>query len=91
MIVETERLMLRNWQESDVDHYLTLARDVGYHCFSQPGRFLVHTAEEAHAKVRERVRLFDERKLGKFPIFLKANRRIHRHLRPGTFRSGRTG
>ena len=72
MILETERLVLRNWLESDVNHYLVLARDVGYNCFSPPGRFLVHTTEEAHAKVRERVLLFNERKLGKFPIFLRA-------------------
>jgi [ribosomal protein S5]-alanine N-acetyltransferase len=71
MILETERLVLRNWLESDVNHYLVLASDVGYHCFSPPGRFLVRTAEEAQAKVRERVLLFNDRKLGKFPIFLK--------------------
>src|SRR5690242_13107585 len=73
MMLETERLLLRNWQESDVKHYLTLAGDVGYNCFSLPGRFLVHTTEEAKAKVRERMVLFDERKLGKFPIFLRAS------------------
>jgi RimJ/RimL family protein N-acetyltransferase len=63
---------LRNWQESDVDHYLVLAGDVGYNCFSPPGRFLVRTAEEARAKVLERMLLFNERRLGKFPIFLRA-------------------
>jgi ribosomal-protein-alanine N-acetyltransferase len=71
MILETERLLLRNWRDSDVNHYLVLANDVGYHCFSRPGRFLVRSAEEAQAKVRERVLLFEERKLGKFPVFLK--------------------
>jgi RimJ/RimL family protein N-acetyltransferase len=71
MILETERLLLREWRESDVDYYMTLASDVGYNCFSLPGRFLVHSAEEAREKVRQRLRLFDERKLGKFPIFLK--------------------
>jgi hypothetical protein len=49
MILETERLVLRNWLESDVNHYLVLARDVGYNCFSPPGHFLVHTTEEAAA------------------------------------------
>ena len=72
MMLETERLVLRNWLESDVNHYLVLAGDVGYNCFSRPGRFLVHTTEEAHAKVRERMLLFHDRKLGKFPIFLRA-------------------
>jgi RimJ/RimL family protein N-acetyltransferase len=71
MMLETERLALRNWRESDVEHYLVLAGDVGYNCFSQPGRFLVHSAPEAQAKVGERLRLYDQRKLGKFPIFLK--------------------
>ena len=71
MILETERLVLREWRESDVSHYLVLANDIGYHCFSRPGRFLVRNAEEAQAKVRERVLLFEERRLGKFPIFLK--------------------
>lgn len=71
MMVETERLVLRNWRESDVNHYLVLAGDVGYHCFSRPGRFMVQNAKEARAKVRERILLFDRRGLGKFPIFLK--------------------
>lgn len=71
MMVVTDRLIVRNWQESDVDHYLVLAGDVGYHCFSRPGRFMVRNAKEARAKVRERMLLFDRRRLGKFPIFLK--------------------
>jgi RimJ/RimL family protein N-acetyltransferase len=73
MILETERLLLREWRETDVNHYMTLAGDVGYNCFSRPGRFLVHTTEEATSKVRERMLLFQQRRLGKFPIFLKAS------------------
>lgn len=72
MVLETERLLVRNWRESDVNHYLVLAQDVGYNCFSRPGRFLAHSSEEAREKIRQRMRLFDERKLGKFPMFLKA-------------------
>jgi RimJ/RimL family protein N-acetyltransferase len=71
MILETERLILRNWRESDVDCYMTLSRDLGYNCFARPGYFLVRNAEEAREKIRERTTLFDERRLGKFPIFLK--------------------
>ena len=71
MILDTERLFLRNWLASDVTHYMTLANDVGYQCFSRPGQFLVGTTEEAEGKIRDRMALFDERKLGKFPIFLK--------------------
>lgn len=71
VILETERLLLRNWQLSDLNCYLTLSTDVGYNCFTQPGRFLVRGDEEAAEKIQERITLFDERKLGKFPIFLK--------------------
>jgi RimJ/RimL family protein N-acetyltransferase len=68
--LETERLVLRNWQETDVNCYMTLARDVGYNCFSPPGHFLVRTAEEAKEKIQQRMILYEERRLGKFPIFL---------------------
>jgi hypothetical protein len=66
MTFETERLVLRNWLESDVDYYMILARDVGYNCFSPPGHFLVKTAAEAKRKIDERMNLFAARKLGKF-------------------------
>jgi ribosomal-protein-alanine N-acetyltransferase len=71
MILETKRLVLRNWLESDVNCYMILAKDVGYNCFSRPGHFLVHTTEEAKEKIQHRMILFNERKLGKFPIFLQ--------------------
>jgi len=72
LTLETERLTLRNWQESDVGSYMLLANDVGYNCFSPPGRFLVNSPDEAKVKLRERMDLFDRQKLGKFPVFLKA-------------------
>ena len=72
MKLETERLVLRNWQESDANHYYILGNDVGYNCFSRPGYYLARNMEEASAKVRERMLLFDQSKLGKFPIFLRA-------------------
>jgi [ribosomal protein S5]-alanine N-acetyltransferase len=68
---QTERLFLRNWLDEDVNSYLVLAHDVGYSCFSPPGRFLVRSREEAAEKMRQRRKLFDEQCLGKFPIFLK--------------------
>jgi len=71
MILETERLVLRNWQQSDVNCYMALAKDIGYNCFSLPGQFLVHSTEEAQQKIQDRIALFNEKKLGKFPIFLK--------------------
>ena len=72
LTLETERLTLRNWLETDVASYMLLATDVGYNCFSPPGRFLVSSAEEAREKIRERINLFERHKLGKFPVFLKA-------------------
>ena len=63
MILETERLVLRNWLESDVNSYMILANDVGYNCFARPGHFLVHSTEEAHSKIIDRIKLFNERRL----------------------------
>jgi [ribosomal protein S5]-alanine N-acetyltransferase len=74
LTLETERLTLRPWQEDDVSSYMLLANDVGYNCFSPPGRFLVSSEEEAREKIRERMDLFDREKLGKFPVFLKGTR-----------------
>ena len=71
MILETERLILRNWLESDVNSYMILSEDVGYNCFSRPGHFLVRSSEEAQAKIRDRIVTFDKGGLGKFPIFLR--------------------
>lgn len=71
MLMETERLLMRPWRESDVDCYMALSNDVGYNCFTHPGRFSVRDTGEARQRIRERIDLFDERKLGKFPIFLK--------------------
>src|SRR5215472_15912532 len=72
LTLETERLTLRNWCESDVSHYMRLADDIGYNCFSPPGRFLVRSPEEAEKRLQERIDLFDQHRLGKFPVFLKA-------------------
>jgi [ribosomal protein S5]-alanine N-acetyltransferase len=71
LALETERLFLRNWLDTDVNCYMLLAHDVGYNCFSPPGHFLVHTAEEAKEKVHQRIELFIAQRLGKFPMFLK--------------------
>lgn len=73
MQLETVRLVLRNWRESDVDSYMILASDVGYNCFAPPAYFQVRNQTEAKEKILERIRLFDERELGKFPVFLKQN------------------
>jgi ribosomal-protein-alanine N-acetyltransferase len=72
LTLETERLTLRNWLETDVASYMLLSTDVGYNCFSPPGRFLVRSPEEARDRIQERIDLFDRQRLGKFPVFLKA-------------------
>jgi ribosomal-protein-alanine N-acetyltransferase len=72
LILETERLTLRNWQETDASSYMLLSRDLGYNCFSPPGHFLARTPEEAREKIQKRMELFDRLKLGKFPVFLKS-------------------
>jgi len=51
MLIETPRLTLREWRETDVECYLTLSRDVGYNCFSPPGRFLVKDEDGARARI----------------------------------------
>jgi len=71
LTLETERLTIRNWLKTDVGAYMLLAKDVGYHGFSPPGRFLVRSEEEAREKILERMDLYDTQKLGKFPVFLK--------------------
>jgi [ribosomal protein S5]-alanine N-acetyltransferase len=71
MLIETPRLALREWRETDVDCYLTLSRDVGYNCFSPPGRFLVKDEDEARERIRERMEPFERRRIGNFPMFLK--------------------
>lgn len=70
-MLETERLVIREWRDSDVDCLMTMSRDVGYNCFAPPGHFLLHSEDEARNKLCERISLFSERRLGKFPVFLK--------------------
>ena len=70
--LETERLIIREWRESDVGHYLTLSKDVGYSVFSLPGQFLVKDETEALERIKQRQSQFDQRGLGKFLIFHKS-------------------
>lgn len=48
--LETPRLIVRSWRETDLDPYLTLSTDVGYNCFAQPGYYLVRDRAEALEK-----------------------------------------
>jgi ribosomal-protein-alanine N-acetyltransferase len=65
-----KRLSVRPWRKADVNHYMKLALDVGYNCFSPPGHFLFQNPDQASIKVNQRIQQFKESGLGKFPIFL---------------------
>ena len=71
-MIETSRLFIRPWREDDITYYQAMSRDVGYNCFSPPGIFLVKDDDEALQKIKIRMRLFDEDRIGKFLIFEKA-------------------
>jgi hypothetical protein len=71
MMLETERLILRNWQESDVEHYLVLASDVGYHFFTRPGRFMVQNAKKQEPKFGKECFSSTAANWGNSPSFLK--------------------
>ncbi len=70
-MIETSRLLIRPWSTDDISHYQAMSRDVGYTCFSTPGFFLVKDDEEAFQKIKVRMKLFDEHRIGKFLIFEK--------------------
>jgi len=72
-ILETERLFICPWGESDVEYYMQLSKDIGYNSFSVPGQFFVDNIEQAKSKIYQRMALFNERRLGKFPIFSRQN------------------
>lgn len=71
-MIETPRLLIRPWTPDDIPHYQAMSRDVGYTCFSPPGIFLVKDDEEALQKIKTRMKLFDEHRIGKFLMFEKA-------------------
>jgi RimJ/RimL family protein N-acetyltransferase len=72
-MIQTERLLIRPWNESDVQAYLTLSTDIGYNCFSPPGIYLVKDEVEALAKIKERMHKYALNRAGKFPIFLRGS------------------
>mgnify|MGYP001559627353 FL=1 len=73
MKLETKRLIIREWRETDVDHYLTSSKDVGYNVFSIPGQFLVIDKNEAIKIIKQRILRFEQKGLGKFLVFLKGS------------------
>src|SRR5687767_13704208 len=70
LILETTRLLIRPWSESDVDSYLTLANDVGYTAFSLPGQFALDN-DGAKERIKDRIELFESKKVGKFLLLSK--------------------
>ncbi len=72
-MLETQRLFIREWRESDVGHYLNLATDIGYNVFAVPGQFLVKDETEALQKIKQKQNLYEQTGLGKFLIFLKSS------------------
>lgn len=68
--IETPRLYLRPWTESDVPLWHQLAMDVGYNVFAPPGAFLVSDDEGALAAIRKRRALLADG-LGKWPAFIR--------------------
>jgi RimJ/RimL family protein N-acetyltransferase/predicted enzyme related to lactoylglutathione lyase len=70
LALETERLEIRPWLAKDVDHYLTLANDVGYTAFSLAGQFALDP-NEAVERIKDRIDLFESKKVGKFLLFSK--------------------
>jgi RimJ/RimL family protein N-acetyltransferase len=72
MKIETERLLIRPWIIEDITYYHNMASDIGYTCFSPPGIFSVKNEEEAAVKVKNRMTLYNEHKIGKFLLFEKS-------------------
>lgn len=67
----TDRLIIRPWVLEDIPHYQAMSRDVGYNCFNAPGVLLVKDDQEAAQKIKDRIKVFEESRIGKFPIFEK--------------------
>jgi RimJ/RimL family protein N-acetyltransferase len=70
MQFETERLILRPWQEGDVENYLTLAKDVGYTCFTTPG-FFSFAPDDIIENINKRLEIFKSKNVGRFLLFEK--------------------
>ena len=72
LLVQTERLIIRSWEESDSESYRFMSTDVGYNCFAPPGYYLVKSDAELTEKIGQRILAFENRGLGKFPVFLES-------------------
>ena len=70
MKLETERLILRLWQENDLHSFIQLSNDPGLNNFST-GRFDNMTEEKARAFIKENSEQYTKKKIGRFCVFLK--------------------
>jgi [ribosomal protein S5]-alanine N-acetyltransferase len=73
--LETSRLIFRPWSTDDLDHYLTLAKDIGYICFSSPGQFPTDE-KSVREKIAQRADSFRTKKMGRFLIFSKETKEL---------------
>ena len=71
MEIVTERLLIRPWLESDAGLMKAMARDMGYNCFTTPGRFAVENDEHALSRVREWILGFEQTGISKMPVFIR--------------------
>lgn len=72
MKFETERLILRLWQEEDVCSFTELSNDPGFNNFST-GRYENMTDEKARLFIHENLQQFSNRGIGRLGVFLKGH------------------
>jgi RimJ/RimL family protein N-acetyltransferase len=70
MKLETERLILRLWQENDLHSFIQLSNDPGLNNFST-GRFENMTEEKARAFILENSEQHTKKRIGRFGVFHK--------------------
>ncbi|MBC7743261.1 MAG: GNAT family N-acetyltransferase [Bdellovibrionaceae bacterium] len=70
MKLETERLILRLWQENDLLSFIELSNDPELNNFST-GRFENMTEEKARAFLQENSQQYIKKRIGRFGVFLK--------------------
>ncbi len=70
MKLETDRLIIRLWQENDLLSFLHLSNDPGLNNFST-GRYENMTEEKARAYFQENSQQYIKQRIGRFGVFLK--------------------
>lgn len=71
IVGHTERIIVRSWNDSDLEGWINLSQDEGLNQFSISG-YRMKNHEEAKAFADKAMKFFEETKLmGAFPIFLQ--------------------